>query len=99
MDFEIYLHGPYSRGLSKTIDELVTDGLLTEGRHSTPAGNLQYVYTLTPQGEEFLESLAGRGLVREELVESTRAVIEAARYLPLPTLVEEAYRAFEHLSP
>jgi uncharacterized protein YwgA len=97
MDFEIYLHGPYSRELSKAIDELVADGLLAEGMHSTPAGYLQYVYTLTAQGEEFLENLTGRGVVGEALVVTTRDVVESARFLPLPALIENAYRAYQQL--
>lgn len=99
MDFEIYLHGPYSRELSKTIEELVADGLLSEGMHSTPAGNLQYIYTLTPTGEELLENLTSRGVVRQALIESTQNVVESARYMPLPALIEHAYLAYEQLYP
>ena|SRR2546422_172992 len=97
MDFEIYLHGPYSRELSKTIEKLVTDGLLNEGMHSTPAGNLQYIYALTPKGEELLEILTNRGVVGQALVESARDVVESARYLPLPALIEHAYQAYQQL--
>jgi hypothetical protein len=65
--------------------------------HSTPAGYLQYVYTLTAQGEEFLENLTGRGVVGEALVVTTRDVVESARFLPLPALIENAYRAYQQL--
>src|SRR2546428_12206840 len=56
MDFEIYLHGPYSRELSKTVEKPVTDGLLNEGMHSTPAGHPQYINALTTKREEPMES-------------------------------------------
>ncbi len=97
--FELYLHGPYSRELSKTVDELVRAGLLVESSHATPAGNLQYVYTLSRQGEDLVDGLVSSGFVPQTLVDSTRDVVREAAYFPLPELIDRAYQAFNELQP
>lgn len=95
LNFEVYLHGPYSRDLAKTVEELVKDGLLDEDVHTTPAGNLQYVYTLPPQGGELIENFISRGLVTQALIDTTRDVVNEAAYTPLQQLIERAYQAYD----
>ncbi len=95
--FEIYLHGPYSRDLTQTVEELVRDGLLNESAHATPAGNLQFVYTLSRAGEQFVEGLISHGMVPSDLIDSTRDVVREAGRSPLPQLIERAYKAFDEI--
>ncbi len=52
-----YLHGPFSSELSKTIDELKSNGFISEVVSVTPSGYQLYSYSLTKDGKSFLPVL------------------------------------------
>ena len=96
--FELYLHGPYSRELTRMIESLVRDGMLEEKGELTPAGNIQFGYSLTPEGAKTVEMCASVGVVPESLSEAVRIVVQEAGYLSLPDLIDRAYEAHESMS-
>ena|SRR5256885_8555518 len=95
--FRPYLHGPYSSELARMVDQLVSEGLLQETAEVTSSGNIRYSYQLTQSGIEALDAFVGSGLVSSSFVDAAKDVVEEARALPLPDLVERAYSAYEEI--
>ncbi len=96
-DFEyvLYLHGPFSFELSKTIDSLVHDGYLYRSLETTRSGHEVNVFDLTRKGKDVLSIAKDNKFVTPNQVDLVRRI--ASRYdgYQLDDLVSEAYRAFE----
>lgn len=93
-DYEIYLHGPFSRELSLTIDDLVRRDFLREDAEETPSGYTKYVYTLTGKGKRFLKNAKNKRLLSPIIIKATREIVKRYGNLPLPKLVDKAYEQF-----
>lgn len=55
--FQPDTYGSYSNDLYDSIRELEERGLLQERRRQTPAGNTKFVYSITDDGRELLDSV------------------------------------------
>jgi uncharacterized protein YwgA len=94
--FKAYHYGPFSRELARTVDFLVNQGFLTERAEPTTSGRIQYVYSLTLQGNQAIDDFL-RQAHASALNEAAVDVARMAGYLPIPLLVEKAYGAFHFL--
>ena len=95
--FQIYLHGPYSEDLSRTIDELVTLGRLREIQELTASGNLRCTYHLTSEGTRALREFVAHRMVPLAMQSAARAIARDYGEMPLPELIREAYGVYEDL--
>ena len=93
-DYEIYLHGPFSRELGLIIDDLVDKRYLEEESVETLSGYTKYVYTLTAKGEELVKHAMDKKLLPPEVLKCVKEILTKYGDIPLPHLVEEAYRQF-----
>jgi uncharacterized protein YwgA len=92
--FELHYYGPFSRELGRTVEELVSNGYLAETPESTPSGNVQFAYSLTPEGRSLLYDLLERTETSQEIEDAVRDIVSAHGYLRAQNLVELAYKAF-----
>jgi uncharacterized protein YwgA len=92
--FDLYLYGPYSRQLSRTIDQLVATGRLAESRELTASGNLRCNYRLTPAGQRAVRDLVSHGMVPLPLSQAVHEVASQFGPMALPDLVKAAYASF-----
>lgn len=93
-DYEIYLHGPFSREFSHVIDDLVDKKCLEEETTETSSGHTKYIYKLTPKGKKLVKHAMTKELLSPKMLKSIKKVICEYGEMPLPRLVEWAYRQF-----
>lgn len=93
-NYEIYLHGPFSRQLNSVIDDLVNEGYLEEKTTETPSGYTKYIYTLTSRGRRLMKEAKTKKLLSPQMLKSIRNVLDEYGDLPLSQLVDEAYKQF-----
>lgn len=93
-DYEIYLHGPFSRELSVVIDDLVDKGYLEEKTTETASGYTKYIYKLKAKSKEMMKHAMSKKLLSSRMLKSIKKVLDEYGDMPLPQLVEEAYRQF-----
>ncbi|MBU0627622.1 MAG: hypothetical protein KKC75_00390 [Nanoarchaeota archaeon] len=52
LDFQIYLYGPFSRGLNNEVDKMISDGLIENTQTITNLGGVCYEYTISDKGRK-----------------------------------------------
>jgi uncharacterized protein YwgA len=92
--FELHYYGPFSRELARTVEELVSNGYLAESPESTPSGNIQFAYSITPDGRSMLADLLERIETSDQIEDAVRHIVASHGYLRAQNLVELAYKAF-----
>ena len=88
--YEPYLYGPFSSGLARTLDELVSKGLLKQSFEQTNMGYTVVIYGLTQAGTRFLEQISRAKSVDPRVVSTVEQVANEEGRLPLADLVAAA---------
>jgi len=94
LNFDIYLHGPFSQELSLVIDDLVRRGDIEESIEQIPPYYEMHTYRLTDKGREMLRNARTKKIIPTRIAHIVRDTSEKYGRLPLTKLVEEAYRQF-----
>jgi|GEM_PF-1922993 len=85
--FDRHLFGPYSIDLQRCLNNLVSDGIVSEKKD-----DLNYAYNITPLGEQILESLKTKFSLED--IKKLDAIHDENKALSTPGIVARAKVAF-----
>ena len=94
IEYGIHYYGPFSSELASTIENLSLRGFIQENAEMTPSGYMRCDYRLTDKGRELLHNAIEKGAISPELRRIVQKIADDYGELPLPQLVQEAYRQY-----
>ena len=96
--FTAWAYGPFSRDLMDALKIQVKEGVLLESCEESPWG-IVYVYRLTENGRELIESALERGLLEKEVREKVDEIVDKYGSMPLPQLISKIYNEYSEYTP
>lgn len=86
--------GPFSPQLHSDLDELAQRGLLEWNDQTNEVGNTKYVYSITPEGIQFVQELLNRNQQISAIFDTLQSVKKQYNDEPLQELLRYVYRKY-----